>query len=241
MTKITPPGRLKSIVKRLPIIPDFILFIKSKIREIKDSDIFCKHAAVINRGYGSYKKLIRGTNNEIHIGENTRMTDTVFHIIGNNNVIRIGKNCSIGKGCSFWMEGNDIQITIGDNTTFTQFCHFNAQENGSVINVAEDCMFSNHIIVRTSDSHPIYDIETNQRINSAKPIYIGRHVWIAPDTKIMKGADICEGCIIGSNTMVSKHIPANSLAVGQPAKVVKQNLRWSREDIIFRKQCQNNH
>ena len=94
--------------------------------------------------------------------------------------------------------------------------------------------FSNKIIVRTSDSHPIYDLTSGERINSPKPVIIGRHVWIAPDSKIMKGAIIGDGCIIGSNTMVSKQIPANALAVGMPAKVVKEGVRWTREDIIFK-------
>ena len=132
------------------------------------------------------------------------------------------------------MEGNNITITIGSGTTFTLLCHFNAQENGARIDVGEDCMFSNKIIVRTSDSHPIYDMSSGKRINSPKPVVIGKHVWIAPDSKIMKGAIIGDGCIIGSNTMVSKHIPENSLAVGMPAKVVKEGIKWTREDIIFK-------
>ena len=94
-------------------------------------------------------------------------------------------------------------------------------------------MFSNHIIVRTSDSHPIYDIESSNRINPAKSVKIGNRVWVAPDTKIMKGSVIGDGCVIGSNTMVTNTIPPQSLAVGMPARVVKQNIRWSREDIIF--------
>lgn len=206
----------------------------SSIRGLQDRDIFCTKADVTNKGYGSYKKLIRGSNNQIIIGQGTCMGNTMFHIIGNNNKIIIGDGCTIGKGCSFWMEGNDITITIGSGTTFTQFCHFNAQENGARIDVGEDCMFSNKIIVRTSDSHPIYDLTSGERINSPKPVIIGRHVWIAPDSKIMKGAIIGDGCIIGSNTMVSKQIPANALAVGMPAKVVKEGVRWTREDIIFK-------
>ena len=158
----------------------------------------------------------------------------MFHILGHNNRIIIGDRWTIGEGCSFWMEGNNITITIGSGTTFTLLCHFNAQENGARIDVGEDCMFSNKIIVRTSDSHPIYDMSSGKRINSPKPVVIGKHVWIAPDSKIMKGAIIGDGCIIGSNTMVSKHIPENSLAVGMPAKVVKEGIKWTREDIIFK-------
>ena len=92
-------------------------------------------------------------------------------------------------------------------------------------------MFSNTIIIRTSDSHPIYN---NQgiRINPAKSIHVGDHVWIAPNSKIMKGVTIGNGSIIGSDTIVTKDIPDNVLAVGHPAKVVKTDIRWTREAIF---------
>lgn len=198
--------------------------------------MFCLRANVVNLGYGSIRKDIIGSNNEILIGQGTHLNKPTFRIRGCNNKITIGKNCSIGPNCSFWMEGNNIQISVGDNSSFTLRCHFNAQEDNSYIKIGNDCMFSNTIIVRTSDSHPIYDIETGMRINNAKSVIINDHVWIAPNTKIMKGAIIGTGSIIGSNTMVSKEIPNNCLAVGMPAKVVKSNVKWSREDIIFHKQ-----
>lgn len=213
----------------------FITKIYSFYTTLKSKDIFCKRAKIINNGYGSIQKMIVGRNNVIVIWKNTKTNNTIFHIIGENNTIEIGDNCCIGKGCSFWMEGNNIRIKIGSETTFTQYCHFNAQENGSSIEVGEGCMFSNKIIVRTSDSHPIYDIKTGKRINPALPVKIGNKVWIAPDSKIMKGADIGDGCIIGSNTMVGKVIPAHSLAVGMPAKVVKNGIKWTREDVILKK------
>lgn len=97
----------------------------------------------------------------------------------------------------------------------------------------KDCMFSNTIIVRTSDSHAIIDTITHKRINPAKNVIIGDHVWIAPSTTIMKGAKIGSNTIIGSHTLVTKEIPSNVLAVGMPAKIVKEGVTWSREDIIF--------
>ena len=47
----------------------------------------------------------------------------------------------------------------------------------------------------------------------------------------MKGAFIEQGTVIGSDTMVNKTIPANSLAVGTPAKIVKENIHWTRESL----------
>lgn len=111
--------------------------------------------------------------------------------------------------------------------------HINAQENNSKIIIGKDCMFSNHIIIRTSDSHPIIDVKTGERTNPAKNVIIGEHVWIAPGSEIMKGALIEDDVIIGSQTMVSHHIPSHCLAVGRPAKIVKENVTWSRKDIIF--------
>lgn len=128
---------------------------------------------------------------------------------------------------AIWAEGNDIKIVIGKNSSFTQICHINAQEDGSSIVIGENCMFSNHIIVRTSDSHPIIDITTGERINKAEDIKIGNHVWIAPNTKIMKGSEIADGCIIGSDTTISKEFKTpNCLIVGRPAKIVRENVSW---------------
>lgn len=190
---------------------------------------------VIHLGVGSYKKYSGGVNNTVIIKKNCVIDNPLFHIVGNNNIITFEENCHVGPGCSFWLEGNNVKITIGKHTSFTNTVHVNAQEDNMSIVIGEDCMFSNHIIIRTSDSHAIYSCETNKRINPAKPIKIGNHVWIAPGSEVMKGVVVGDGCIIGSQTMVTKDVPANCLAVGRPARVVKENIRWTREDVIFHK------
>ena len=232
-TIITPPrskyaSSIKSLVKRI----SFLRRLYQLYNNFLNKDLFSHRAKVENLGYGSYRKMIIGSCNKIIVGKNTCMSNTLFHIIGHNNRIHIGANCTIGPGCSFWMEGDNIEVSIGDGCTFTWMVHLNAQESGHKILIGKDCMFSNHIIVRTSDSHPIYSINTNERINPAKDVIIGTHVWIAPDTKIMKGAIIGNNCIIGSNTIVTKYVPSSCLAVGMPAKIVKEGVYWTREDII---------
>ena len=193
------------------------------------------HLNVVHLGVGSYKKYSGGVNNTVVINKNCVIDNPLFHIVGNNNKITFEEHCHVGPNCSFWLEGNNVQITIGKRTTFTNTVHVNAQEDNTSIEIGEDCMFSNHIIIRTSDSHAIYSNETNKRINPAKPIRIGNHVWIAPGSEVMKGVVVGDGCIIGSQTMVTKDVPANCLVVGRPARVVKENIRWTREDVIFHK------
>lgn len=183
-------------------------------------------------GYARLRKHIIGSNNYMEIGENCSFNNTVIRVVGSNNRIIFGSNCVVGKNCSFWMEGNNITITVGANTTFTQTVHFCAQEDNTSIVVGEDCMFSNTIIVRTSDSHPIYDLLTQERLNPAKNVVIGNHVWIAPNSKIMKGAKVGNNSIVGSNTMVTKEIPDNCLVIGSPCKIVKTNISWTREKLF---------
>lgn len=184
----------------------------------------------ITGGARKVKKTVFGNDNEVLIEDST-LIGTVIRIRGNGNRLIIEQGCVIGNQCSFWLEGNNNIIIIGKKTTMTQKCHFNAQEHDTRIIIGEDCMFSNTIVVRTSDSHPIYDIE-GQRLNPAKDVIIGNHVWVAPNSVIMKGAVISDGSVVGSHSMVNKEVPANCLMVGMPARVVKENIHWTREDII---------
>ena len=185
-----------------------------------------------NKGCTKLVKDIVGQGNRIVIGEGSRMEMSAIYIRGNNNHLTIGKNCIFGKECSFRMEGNNIAITIGDNSTFTRNVNFTAQEDGIQIEVGEDCMFSNTIVVRTSDSHCIQSMDTGERLNPAGSVKIGNHVWVAPNSKIMKGAVIGDGSVIGSDTMINKLIPSHVLAVGMPAHIVKERIEWTREELF---------
>lgn len=170
--------------------------------------------------------------NKIFIGRNSMLNHVKIRIVGKNNSIMIGEKCYIGRGCSLWLEGNDISISIADRCTFTHDTQLCAQEDNSKIEIGNDCMFSHHINVRTSDSHLIYDTRTDERLNFPNNVVIGEHVWIAPESKIMKGCTIGSGAIIGSNTIVTKDVPPNSLAVGMPAKIVKNNVSWKRDRLF---------
>ncbi|WP_295511921.1 acyltransferase [uncultured Sulfitobacter sp.] len=79
--------------------------------------------------------------------------------------------------------------------------------------------------------HSILDVQSGERLNPPRDIVIGDHVWLAHGVRIMKGAQIGQDCIVGSRAMVFGEIPANSLAVGSPARVVRSGVTWDRRRI----------
>ena len=84
------------------------------------------------------------------------------------------------------------------------------------------------IFVRTSDFHSITD-EKGERVNQSQDIIIGNHVWIGQGAYLLKGTIIPDNCIVGARALVSKPFrDTQSIIAGIPAKVVKENVHWSR-------------
>jgi len=70
--------------------------------------------------------------------------------------------------------------------------------------------------------HPFDVVERAAGLETCKPIVIGDDVWIGGDVTILPGVKIGSGCVIGAKSLVTKDIPDNVLALGNPAQVVKQ-------------------
>ncbi len=102
---------------------------------------------------------------------------------------------------------------------------------GTSINIGTDCLFSAGIEIRTSDSHSILNM-VGKRLNCAKSIVIGNHVWCGQGVFILKGAHIEENTVIGACSVVNKEfIEGNCVVAGNPAKIVKQNVTWQMERV----------
>ena len=199
------------------------------LKNILFRDFLHRNLKISNKGSYIFKnKEVRGRGNYMFLGKDSLIYETILRIHGNNNRIVIGDNCKLGKNCKIYILGNNCELIVGNGCSFTHDVEFFVGENNSRIIIGEDCMFSHHINVRTSDSHPIYDNTTGKRSNSAKNVFIGNHVWVTPECIIHKGCSIGDGTIIATRSIVTKDIPEKVLAAGMPAKVVRQNIFWSK-------------
>jgi len=175
------------------------------------------------------KIIIEGNNNTILIGEGVVLKHVKIIIKGNNHLLSINRDSFI-SGTVLWFEDDRCVINIGERT-FIGPTHIAVTEDDSQIKIGSDSMISSHVEIRTGDSHSIINNDTLKRINYAKNVQIGDHVWIASDVKIMKGVVIEKDTIISAGSIVTKSFPANVLIGGVPAQIIKENVTWDKSRI----------
>ncbi|WP_163272524.1 acyltransferase [Dysgonomonas sp. 511] len=169
---------------------------------------------------------VYGNNSSVEIGKNCVIEQSSLSIFGDNSKIILGDNIVIRKG-QFQVVGNNARIQISKETTIRE-CKIIAQEDSSSVYIGDDCMLSSNILIRTSDAHSVIN-EANKRINLPKNVIIGSHVWISQSVTILKGCTIGDNSIVGYGSICTKDIPANCIAVGNPAIIVKKNITWNRK------------
>ena len=120
------------------------------------------------------------------------------------------------------------QLIIGDRVSVGEYVHIGCNHR---IVIGDDVLMGSKIYI-TDHNHGVYRGEdadspaippVARRLTEGESVEIGARCWIGEFVTILPGVTIGEGCIIGSHTTVTHDIPANSIAVGSPARVVK---RW---------------
>lgn len=128
----------------------------------------------------------------------------------------------IGEGCyiepplhSNWAGGH---VHFGDNV----YANFNLTlVDDTDIYVGNKVMFGPNVTVATA-GHPIDPELREQAMQYNIPVHIGDNVWIGANAVVLPGVAIGENTVIGAGSVVTKDIPANVVAVGNPCKVLRE-------------------
>lgn len=172
-----------------------------------------------------YWSKIRGRDNRVELGKNSRLLGYV-EMRGQNNRIVFGDNVQFsGK---IFVKGNDQTFTIGEGTSIRRA--FVVMQENCDITIGERCLFSRDVEVRTSDAHSLIDATTGRRLNPAASVSIGDHVWIGAKAFISKGAAVGADSVVGAMAFVGSQFPDTGVVLaGVPAKVVKTGITWHIE------------
>ena len=96
------------------------------------------------------------------------------------------------------------------------------------IYVGDFCMFGPHVTVATA-GHPILPPLREQGLQYNAEVHIGKNCWIGAGALVMPGVTIGDNCVIGAGSVVTRDIPANVVAVGNPCRVLRPIGERDRE------------
>lgn len=188
------------------------------------------------------KRKIKGLNIEI-TGKNNVITlhlpvyfeDTNIKIIGDNSSFEMLSATCYMRSTNIYLEKN-CHIYIGSRSRFNTknitIMMDNVPENQqSRLIIGDDVQVGQDVLIRNSDGHAIYNLGDKYPYNSPADVILGDYVWIGAKSIILKGAEIPSQTVIGAGSVVNKKFTQpNTIIAGMPAKVIKNNVRWSHED-----------
>lgn len=137
-------------------------------------------------------------------------------LVGPTGTLTVGNRCVLDRDLTIECEGC---LSIGDRTIFGHHCTLASIE---AVIIGEDCLIAEMVSIRDHDhcfDHLHIPIREQEAVTA--PVQIGRNVWLGAKVTVTRGVTIGDNCIVGANAVVTHDIPANAIAVGIPAKVIR--------------------
>ena len=139
---------------------------------------------------------------------NEILMNLLGHVDDDNILINQPFYCDYGK-----------HISVGKRF----FANFNFTVlDEALVTIGDDCFVGPNVGIYTA-CHSTDPVERNARKEWALPVTIGNNVWIGGNVTILAGVTIGDNVTIGAGSVVSRDIPSNSVAVGNPCRVIKKS------------------
>jgi maltose O-acetyltransferase len=133
----------------------------------------------------------------------------------------------VGKGCFYldfivWLNGDRIEL--GDRVGFNYGCFVNGF--GGLV-IGDDCRFGPYVMIHTANHElddpvqPLWSLGWRDD----GPLEIGPNSWIGMGSCVLPGVTIGEGCVVGAGSVVTRDLPDFTVAVGNPATVIRKRTR----------------
>jgi acetyltransferase-like isoleucine patch superfamily enzyme len=131
------------------------------------------------------------------VGSGTGMAPNVS--LRNGARISIGRDSHIGERCYLWAGDSSGRIAIGNNVSLAP-----------------------EVFITASDYQFAPGLPFRQQPKRERDVRIGDDVWLGARVVVTAGVTIGDGCIVGAGSVVTRDLPPGSIAVGSPARIVKQ-------------------
>ena len=141
--------------------------------------------------------------------------------------LRFGRFVWVGHGTK--IRCHEGTVEIGAKTVLGQECTISAYQR---VKIGRECVIADRVMFIDFD-HNVTDVEQPIRKQGIykRDVVVGSNVWIGYGAQILRGVTVGDNAIIGASSVVTRDIPANAVAAGTPARVVRmrpapERLRW---------------
>ena len=146
---------------------------------------------------------------------------------GRKGQIRFGRFAWIGHGSK--IRCHEGIVEVGPKTVVGQECTISAYQR---VSIGQQCVIADRAMFIDFD-HNVADPEQPIRKQGIykRDVVVGSNVWIGYGAQILRGVTVGDNAIIGASSVVTRDIPANAVAAGSPARVIRmrpepERLRW---------------
>ncbi|HEV8689377.1 MAG TPA: acyltransferase [Ideonella sp.] len=157
---------------------------------------------------------------------------TVLSSKGQFNLLLGDDHCRLFVGSQTTIRGG-IQLLrqstafIGDRTVIGQSRLIVGDAD---LVIGEDCHLVEDVLLQCNDPHPITDLSNGKLLNTGRQrMYLGRHVLVNRRALLMPGVRIGDGAIVQAGALVASDVPPNTWVGGSPARVLREQVGWTRE------------
>lgn len=106
-------------------------------------------------------------------------------------------------------------ITLGKRVFINSGCRF--QDQGG-LRIGDDCLIGHNVVIATLN----HELDPARRADlMPAPVTIGRNVWIGSNATVLPGVEIGDNAVIAAASVVTSHVPANTVVIGSPARVTR--------------------
>jgi maltose O-acetyltransferase len=146
---------------------------------------------------------------------------------GGSGCIRIGGRNTFGESRGYRLGSGEIslytdapcsEIVIGERNFFNNNVSIGAVEK---VVIGSDCLIGSSVSIADCDFHDINPETRHTSQGSKKPVQIGNNVWLGTGVVVLKGVTIGDNSVVGAMSVVTKPIPANCVAAGNPARIIR--------------------
>jgi acetyltransferase-like isoleucine patch superfamily enzyme len=147
--------------------------------------------------------------------------------IGPRGTVRFGRFVWIGDGTK--IRCHEGEVIIGQKTVLGQECTISAYQH---VRIGEQCVIADRAMFIDFD-HGSAEVERPIRAQGIykRDVDVGSNVWIGYGACILRGVKVGDNAVIGTNSVVTRDVPANAVVGGVPAKIIRmrdapRTLRW---------------